>query len=95
MGSEDLLQFFFQRAYLFKMGQVEHILTIANLKLKPSLFMPHPLDTSQNWLHMKCFSQDTIFYSEGGRETGREGRLEVGFIKSENARVEQERIGKP
>ena len=43
VGSEDPLQFFFsQRAYLFKRGQVEHILTIANLKLKPTLFMPRP-----------------------------------------------------
>ena len=31
--TEDPLQFF-ERAYLFKRGQVKHILTIANLKLK-------------------------------------------------------------
>ena len=29
----------FFRAYLFKRGQVEHLLTMANLKLKPSLFI--------------------------------------------------------
>ena len=38
MGSEDQLQFFFLRAFLFRRGQVEHVLTMANLKLKPSLF---------------------------------------------------------
>ena len=33
---------FFLMGILFKRGQVEHILTMANLKLKPSLFMPCP-----------------------------------------------------
>ena len=33
---------FFLKAYLFKRGQIEHVLTMANLKLEPSLFMPHP-----------------------------------------------------
>ena len=28
----------FLRTYLFKRGQVEHVLTMANLKLKPSLY---------------------------------------------------------
>ena len=27
---------------------MEHVLTMANLKLKPSLFMPHP-NTDQTW----------------------------------------------
>ena len=40
--SEDLLQNFFKGHYLFKRGQMEHILTMANLKLKPSQFMPCP-----------------------------------------------------
>ena len=40
VGSDDPLQKIFQSAYLFKRGQVENILTMANLKLKPSLFMP-------------------------------------------------------
>ena len=39
LGSEDPLQIFSNGAYLFKRGQVEHILTMANLKLKPSLFI--------------------------------------------------------
>ena len=34
--------FNFYRAYLFKRGQVEHVLTMANLKFNPSLFMPRP-----------------------------------------------------
>ena len=42
VGSEDLLQIF-ERAYLFKRGQVEHVWTMANVKLKPSLFMPCPI----------------------------------------------------
>ena len=42
MGSEDPLQNIFLRAYLFKRGKVEHILTVVNLKLKPSLFIPRP-----------------------------------------------------
>ena len=33
---------FFQRAYLFKRCQVEHILTMVYLELKPSPFMPRP-----------------------------------------------------
>ena len=33
---------FFLRAYLFKSGQVEHFMTMANLKLEPSLFTPRP-----------------------------------------------------
>ena len=37
VGSEDPLQIF-ERVYLFKRGQVEHILTMANLQLKPSPF---------------------------------------------------------
>ena len=41
MGPEDPLQFF-ERAYLFKRGKVEHILTMANLKLNPTPFMPRP-----------------------------------------------------
>ena len=42
LGSEDPLHFFFffERAYLFKRGQVEHILTMANLKLKSSYLRP-------------------------------------------------------
>ena len=43
VGSEDLLLKFFERAYLFKRGQVEHVLTMANFKLKPSLFTPCPI----------------------------------------------------
>ena len=31
---------------MFKRGQVEHILTMANLKLKPSLFTPRPKKSS-------------------------------------------------
>ena len=27
---------------MFRRGQVEHVLTMANLRLKPSLFTPHP-----------------------------------------------------
>ena len=27
---------------MLKRGQVEHILTMVNMKLKPSLFTPHP-----------------------------------------------------
>ena len=43
VGSEDALQNFFKvHIYLFKRGQVEHILTMANLELNPSPFMPHP-----------------------------------------------------
>ena len=41
MGSEDPLHFFFFfffRAHLFKRIEVEHVLTMANLKLKPSIF---------------------------------------------------------
>ena len=33
----------FEREYLFKRGQVEHVLTMAILKLKPSLFSPRPI----------------------------------------------------
>ena len=40
-GSEDTLKIF-KRAYLFKRGQAEHVLTMANSKLKPSLFTPRP-----------------------------------------------------
>ena len=36
MGFEDPLHFL--RAYLFKRGQVEHVLTMTNLKQKPLLF---------------------------------------------------------
>ena len=36
---------------MFKRGQVEHILTMVNLKLKPSLFTPHP--NVQNFHHIK------------------------------------------
>ena len=41
MGSEDQLQFFLKGyIILFWRGQVEHVLTMVNLKLKPSLFTP-------------------------------------------------------
>ena len=43
MGSEDPLQNFSKRAYMFKRGQVEHVLTMANFELKLSLFMPRPV----------------------------------------------------
>ena len=42
-GSKDQLQKNFKRAYLSKRGQVEYVLTMANLKLKPSLFTPRPI----------------------------------------------------
>ena len=44
VGSEDPLQKKKKKnwAYLFKRGQVEHVSTMANLKLKPSLFTPRP-----------------------------------------------------
>ena len=32
----------FERAYLFKRGQLEHILTMANLELNPYPFTPRP-----------------------------------------------------
>ena len=41
LWSEGHLQKFL-KSILFKRGQGEHILTIANLKLKPSLFTPCP-----------------------------------------------------
>ena len=41
VGSEDQLQIFL-RAYLFRRGQMEHVLIMASLKLKPSLFTPRP-----------------------------------------------------
>ena len=44
LGSEDpfylIIYLFFLRACLFKVCQVEHVLTMANLKLKPSRFTP-------------------------------------------------------
>ena len=44
MGSEDTLKifFFFLKGIMSKRGQGEHVLTMANLKLKPSLFIPPP-----------------------------------------------------
>ena len=43
MGSEDSLQKSFKgHIILFKRGQVEQDLTMANLKSKPSVFMPCP-----------------------------------------------------
>ena len=45
-GSEVKTNFkMFERKYLFKRGQLEHVLTMANLKLKPSLFTPALLTT--------------------------------------------------
>ena len=41
MGSEDTLKIFWKDMFVQK-GQVEHVLTMANLKLKPSLFTPRP-----------------------------------------------------
>ena len=41
VGSEDQLQFFLKGIFVQE-GQVEHVLTMANLKLKLSLFTPHP-----------------------------------------------------
>ena len=38
VGSENQLNFL--RAYLFRRGKVEHVLTMANLKLRPSLYTP-------------------------------------------------------
>ena len=38
VGSEDQLQKFLLSAYLFRRGQVEHSLTMVNLKSKPSIF---------------------------------------------------------
>ena len=45
---------------LFKRGQVEHILTMANLKFKPSPFMPRPIRhfrilLNRNDLHLRVF----------------------------------------
>ena len=47
VGSEDTFQFFFKEENLFKRGQVEHVLTMANLKIKPSLSTPRPSSQSQ------------------------------------------------
>ena len=45
VGSENPLQNFFKgNIILFKGGQVEHVLTMANLKLKPVLFTPRPVE---------------------------------------------------
>ena len=42
--------------YLFKRGQAEHILTMANSKLKPSLFTPRPIMQKLllNWINVFC-----------------------------------------
>ena len=37
-----MVQICFERVYLFKRGQVEHILTKVNMKLKASPFTPRP-----------------------------------------------------
>ena len=42
MGSDDPLQIF-ERTYLFKTGQAERILSMANLKFKPFLLIPYTL----------------------------------------------------
>ena len=47
MGSEDGLKthfkVFFEKAYLFKRGHVEHILAMANSNLKPFLYYLRPV----------------------------------------------------
>ena len=40
LGSEESPQNFLYRAFLFKRGQVEHVLTTVNLKLKPPYLHP-------------------------------------------------------
>ena len=57
VGSEDPLQIF-ERVYLFKRGQVEHILTMANLQLKPSPFTPRPT------AHSHCSSLLCLIFSD-------------------------------
>ena len=49
LGSKDPLPFL--RAYLFKRGQVEHALTMTNLKLKPSLFTPALVHSLQELMY--------------------------------------------
>ena len=60
MGSKDQLYFFFFKGHIC--SGVEHVLTMINLKLKPSLFTPRliivaPLHSSSShlivhlWLH--------------------------------------------
>ena len=51
----------FERVYLFKRGPVEHILTMANLELKPSPFMPRPIVYSI----CKCQTFSCNFFSYG------------------------------
>ena len=47
MGSEDQSSSNFFKGYLFRRGQVEHVLIMASLKLKPSLFTPLPTGYSK------------------------------------------------
>ena len=63
MGSEDPLQISF-KGHLFKRGQVEHVLTMANLKLKPSLFMPRPIiqNTAFNIAHVHMLSKKSFTF---------------------------------
>ena len=42
VGSEDHLQYFFKSSYLLMWGQVEHVLTMADLEKNTSLFTPRP-----------------------------------------------------
>ena len=68
LGSEDKFQFFY-RAYLFRRGQVEHVLTMANLKLnliylRPTLVRGMHFIISKHCLHFLfvsfcLFGEDT------------------------------------
>ena len=66
VGSKDTLRIFFK-------GQVEHVLTMANLKLKPSLFTPpyyaylitshHIVSYSRAWFYVLFISTAQYSYS--------------------------------
>ena len=53
--------FKYLRAYLFKRGQVKYVLTMANLKLKSSLFTPRPI--VQQAIHMDLTFSPIAIYS--------------------------------
>ena len=57
MGSEDKLEFFFNGILV----QVEHVLTMANLKLKPSLFTPRPTIIPQTTRPEKKKKKNNVF----------------------------------
>ena len=62
VGSEDQLQNLLKGIFV-QGGQVEHILTMANLKLKPSLFMPRPdpyISRSVNRIFLKNVNSQTV-----------------------------------